>query len=328
MFEQILPNLYRAEIPLPRNPLKAVNSYLIKGDGRCLIIDTGMNREECSREMAAALQGMNIDLTKTDFFITHLHSDHLGLVGNLATPTSKVYFSKREASITSMSEAERDETRRQDSSLVYLAHGFPEGEIAGALGSHPGRLYGLKRRLTYTTVQEGDKIEIGDFSLQCIETPGHSPGHLCLYEPNQKLFFSGDHILLDISPNIVFWADLDDALQSYLTSLDKVYNFDVRLVLPGHRTLWKDHKQRIDELHAHHQARLNEILFSLEEGEKTAWEVAPHVSWDVDYKSWDLFPPSQKWFALGEVIAHLIYLERKEMIRGTLKGQKIVYSLA
>ncbi len=81
------------------------------------------------------------------------------------------------------------------------------------------------------------------------------------------------------------------------------------------RTIWNDHRKRIEELHGHHQVRLNEILFTLEEGEKTAWEIAQQVTWDVDYKAWELFPPSQKWFAMGEVIAHITYLERNEMIK-------------
>lgn len=73
MIEEVLPNLYRAEIPLPRNPLKATNSYIIKGRGKSLIIDTGMNREECLEAMSTGLKELDIDLKKTDFFITHLH---------------------------------------------------------------------------------------------------------------------------------------------------------------------------------------------------------------------------------------------------------------
>ncbi len=68
MTEMMLPNLYRIEIPLPKNPLKALNSYLIKGDGRFLIIDTGMNREECQEAMFTALEELKVDLKKTDFF--------------------------------------------------------------------------------------------------------------------------------------------------------------------------------------------------------------------------------------------------------------------
>ena len=70
MVEEILPNLYKIEIPLPGSPLKALNSYLIKSQGRFLVIDTGMNREECMREMVSGLKRLDVDLRKTDFFIT------------------------------------------------------------------------------------------------------------------------------------------------------------------------------------------------------------------------------------------------------------------
>ena len=45
MIECILPNIYRIEIPLPKNPLKALNSYLIKDPRRNLLVDTGFNLE-------------------------------------------------------------------------------------------------------------------------------------------------------------------------------------------------------------------------------------------------------------------------------------------
>ena len=325
MIEEILPNLYRAEIPLPRNPLKAVNSYIMKGDGRFLIVDTGMNREECIREMDTALRKLGVDLEKTDFFVTHLHADHLGLVGNLATDTSKVYFSQREASY--MNRSARGASR-DDSASVYLLNGFPQDEMERAIGTHPGHLYGPKRSIEFSTLKEDDTVEIGDYRFTCIETPGHTPGHMCLYERSKKIFMTGDHILLDITPNICFWPQMDNALKEYLASLDKVYPLEVDLVLPGHRTIWNDHRMRIEGLHAHHQVRLNEVLFALEEGEKTAYELAQHVTWDVDYKSWDLFPPAQKWFATGEVIAHIVYLEREEMIKREVRNGRVMYSLA
>ena len=75
MYEKILPDLYKIEVPLPRSPLKALNSYLIRGDGRYLIIDTGLNRDDCRESMLAALEELNVDLHRTDFFITHIHGD-------------------------------------------------------------------------------------------------------------------------------------------------------------------------------------------------------------------------------------------------------------
>ncbi len=99
MIEEILPNLYTIEVPLPQNPLKAVHSYVIKAQGQSLIIDTGMNREECMNVMSSGLRELDVDLKRADFFITHMHADHIGLVSNLATDTSRVYFSQADAAI-------------------------------------------------------------------------------------------------------------------------------------------------------------------------------------------------------------------------------------
>ncbi|TET43956.1 MAG: MBL fold metallo-hydrolase [Dehalococcoidia bacterium] len=325
MVEEILPNTYKIEIPLPKNPLKAINSYLIKGRERFLIIDTGMNRQECMHEMFSCLARLSVDLKKTDFFITHLHVDHIGLVGNLATDTSKVYFNDLEASIVS---PDRSEGHLRQISAIYKSHGFAGDELEKATTSHPAYLYGLKQHVDFCLLKEGDTIDIGDYSLRCIETPGHSPNHMCLYEANKKVLISGDHILSDITPNIALWPEMENPLKEYLASLEKVYALDVNLVLPGHRNIWNNHRSRITELQEHHQARLKEVLSALEDGEKTAFQIAPWVSWDIDCSSWELFPPSQKWFAVGETIAHLKYLEENRMIQRKTKEQKIVFSLA
>ena len=324
MIEEILPGLYKIEIPLPKNPLKALNSYLIKGKDRFLIIDTGMNRQECMHEMLSCLGRLSVDLKKTDIFVTHLHSDHLGLVGNLASDTSKVYFNELEAYIVG---SERSEKHWRDLDAIYRSHGFPAGELEKAMESHPGHVYGLKRHIDFCILQEGYIIDIADYSFRCIETPGHSPGHICLYEPNNKILISGDHILFDITPNITFWPEMDNSLKEYLASLDKVYALDVHLVLPGHRNIWNNHRRRITELQEHHQARLNEVLSALEEGEKTAFQIAAYISWDINYSSWEQFPPSQKWFAVGETVAHLKHLEENKKIKRRKKEQKIVFSL-
>ena len=326
MFEEILPDLYRIEIPLPKSPLKALNSYLVKDQGRFLIIDTGMNREECLRPMRASLDELNVDLSKTDFFITHFHADHLGLVGNLATDTSKVYFNEPEASAMSVW-FEKAEERWQEAVRFFCSNGFPEDEIKKALEGHPGFRYSPKRRLDFCVLKEGDTIEIGGYLFRCIETPGHTPGHMCLYEANKKILVAGDHILFDITPNITHWPQLENALKEYLASLEKVYPLDVNLVLPGHRNIWNDHRRRIRELQEHHQSRLSEALSALEDGDKSAWEVAPHITWDIDCSSWEQFPAVQKWFAVGETIAHLDYLEADGKIRKKTKDHNILYSL-
>ena len=94
MIDTIRPGLHRIEVPIPRSPLKAINSYVLTSEERSLVIDTGMRRPECEQALRAGLEELAVDFSTTDFFITHLHADHLGLVGELATETSRVYFNR------------------------------------------------------------------------------------------------------------------------------------------------------------------------------------------------------------------------------------------
>jgi glyoxylase-like metal-dependent hydrolase (beta-lactamase superfamily II) len=274
--------------------------------------------------MMSYLDELDVDLARTDFFITHFHADHLGLASTLVRESSKVYFSFNEASFLTH---EVQIGHIQAMSQAYIQHGFPAEELERAWRSHPGYKYSSKKMVDFTPIKEGETITIGAYSFKGINTPGHTPGHMCLYDSKKKIFVSGDHILFDITPNITMWLHLDDSLRHYLASLEKVSTLDVDLVLPGHRSLWHEHKPRIAELQEHHKNRLSEAMAALEDGGKNAWQVAPYISWDIDCKSWNEFPPQQKWFAIGETMSHLRYLETSGMIRGELKNDTILYSL-
>ena len=321
MVEEILANLYKLEIPLPKSPLKALNSYVIKNTERNLIIDTGWNQEECMYAMQTGLRELGVDIRKTDFFITHLHADHFGLISDLITDTSKIYFNQPDA------DRFNSGFRWDDFFNFARLNGVPEDELQAIRQSHPGLKFRTKEGLAFHILREGDAISIGNYVFKCVETPGHTWGHMCLYEPNKKIFIAGDHILNDITPNIQLWSDEWDPLKEYLASLEKVYKLDIELVLPGHRGIFKNCKGRIQELKHHHKNRLDEIGSILEKGSKNAFQVASQMSWDIICDSWDLFPVSQKWFATGEAIAHLKYLEEKEVIRKEMRQQKIIYLL-
>ncbi len=321
MIEEILANLYKIEIPLPKNPLKAINSYVIKNAERNLIIDTGWNQEQCMEVMQAGLRELGVDIRKTDFFITHLHADHFGLVSNLITDNSKIYFNRPDA------DRFKSGFRLEEFLNFARLNGYPENELQKALQSHPGLKFRPSADLTFHILKEGDTISIGDYAFKCIETPGHTWGHMCLYEPGKKIFVSGDHILNDITPNIQLWSDEWNPLKEYLASLDKVYELDIKLVLPGHRGIFRDCRKRIQELKQHHQDRLDEIVSILGKAKMNAFRVASKMTWDIVSDSWDLFPVSQKWFATGEAIAHLKYLKEKGTIRSEVRKQKIVFSL-
>lgn len=321
MIEEISANLYKIEIPLPGSPLKALNSYVIKNTERNLIVDTGWNQEECMQAMQAGLKELGVDVGRTDFFITHLHADHFGLVSDLIADTSKIYFNQPDA--------DRFKSGFRLNEFLNFArlNGYPENELQKGLRSHPGLKFRAKENLAFHILKEGDTINIGEYAFRCVETPGHTWGHMCLYEPDKKIFVSGDHILNDITPNIQLWSDQWNPLKEYLASLDKVYGLDIELVLPGHRRIFKNCKERIQELKHHHQNRLDEIVSILGKGAMNAFRVASNMTWDIVSDSWDLFPVSQKWFATGEAIAHLKYLKENGIIRSEIRNQKVVFSV-
>ncbi|MFZ5642871.1 MAG: MBL fold metallo-hydrolase [Bacillota bacterium] len=322
MAEKILPNLYRIEIPLPKNPLKAINSYLIKASDRNLVIDTGMNREECSSVMLSALKELDVDLHNTDFFITHMHADHSGLVAALATVDSKVYCSRPDADVILYTDSWEDVLKGA------CAHGFPEIELRTALEKHPGYKYASRGHIEFSIVKDGDSIAIGDYIFRCVGTPGHTKGHMCLYDRDKKILVSGDHVLGDITPNIsMFMTEEGNPLQEYLESLDKVYRLDVELVLPGHRNIFKDHRERISELKKHHRDRADEMLSILDKGSADAYTIASKMKWDIDCPTWDQFPTPQKWFATGEAIAHLKYLEDEGKVKREVRDRINIFSV-
>jgi glyoxylase-like metal-dependent hydrolase (beta-lactamase superfamily II) len=152
-------------------------------------------------------------------------------------------------------------------------------------------------------------------------------GHICLYESDKKILISGDHILIDITPNIQCWSDDQNPLKSYLESLDKVYQLEVDLALPGHRRLIKNHKQRIEELKNHHNNRLDEVLSILAQAPMSAYQIASLMTWDIVCESWDQFPVAQKWFATGEALSHLKYLEEEGKVLRRTDGNETTYCL-
>ena len=185
----------------------------------------------------------------------------------------------------------------------------------------------LDNDIAFTYVKQGDVLEYGNYRLACISTPGHTPGHMCLYEPEHKFLIGGDHILSHISSNITARPGFNDPLGHYLESLEKVESMDISLVLPGHRNIFHDYHLRIAELKLHHMNRLAEILPILKNAPMSAYQVASLMHWDLSYDCWEQFPNAQKWFATGEAIAHLDYLALHNKIQKRLKEERFVYEL-
>jgi len=309
MKNEIAPGVYSIKIRLVDSPLKTLNSYIFTSDDRNLLIDTGFNMPECLEDLRAGIDKLGIDMNKTDFFITHLHSDHSGLISQVATPESRVYMSAPD-SMLFQAKAEEALIYWGAMERMYMSEGVSRDEVYRSLRQNPARVLADQGPVTITPVEDDDTICLGGRTLRCISTPGHTPGHMCLYDEASEIMALGDNVLFDITPNITAWSGFPNSLGHYLDSLEKMKAFKVRLALPGHR----DNKgitlpQRVEELLKHHDERLAEVLDIVgEDPGLTGYTVATRMSWAIRAKSWDDFPAAQKWFAMGEAMSHLNYL--------------------
>ena len=79
--------------------------------------------------------------------------------------------------------------------------------------------------------------------------------------------------------------------------------------------------RRIDELTQHHADRAAEALRILNSGPLSAFDVAARMTWDIQCDSWEAFPVAQRWFATGEAISHLRFLEEEgKVVRRAVDG--------
>jgi len=305
MVEEVYKNIWKMEIPLPKSPLKFLNAYVIVGDEKNLLIDTGFNRQECKAALSQGLEEIGISMDQTDIFITHLHSDHSGLVSDFIKKGRKVYCSKKDALDINLL---RDFDSWKNNFIGAEKLGFPEN-LDEYFDRHPGFKFNNTHDVEFSYVEDEEIIQIGEYSLQCVSTPGHTQGIMCLYEKNHRLLFSGDHILERITPNISVWSMENNALEDYMNSLKKIKKLNIDKVFPSHRNLFSHCHKRIDELIDHHCERLVEVEEILSKKSlQSPYEVASQMKWDIKFTSWDDLPHVQRWFATGEAMAHLVYL--------------------
>lgn len=182
MIEELYPDLFCIKVPLPDSPLKYLNSYVVRTPERNLIIDTGFNHKICFDSMMAGLNELGIDLKNTDIFITHFHADHFGLAPKLKTSTTIIYFNRPEAALLENWQGFAAMLENVDH------HGFPISKkiLQTALESHPGSKFGVDWVPKAHILSEGQTLAYGDYTFTCIETPGHTLGHICLYEETQN----------------------------------------------------------------------------------------------------------------------------------------------
>ena len=309
------------EHPRVTKGLPYVLPYLIRHGGDTVLVDCGWNTDTAYEALEAGMREHGSHPTEIQrLVITHVHPDHYGMAGRLKrlADCDVVIHEKDAEVITARYLAPKGLT--DDMSRFMVTNGVPPMDTPQMAQGSMGMIGNVAAVPPDTQVKGGETIRVGDFYFEVIWTPGHSPGHICLYEPNRKILLTGDHILPTITPNVSIHTQTHGSpLGDYMRSLQKLEHLDVEYVLPAHEFDTKDLQKRIREIEVHHEERLAEMKRCADSGGSTAWEVAGRVKWATGMLT--DFEPFMQRAAVGETLAHLEYLfevgELSKVMRGS-----------
>ncbi len=309
------------EHPRVTKGLPYVLPYLIKDGGDTVLVDCGWNTDTAYQALEEGMKEHGSHPSEiTRLAITHVHPDHFGMAGRLKRLSGcDVLIHEKDAEfINARYFAPKGLT---DEMTKYMeAHGVPPMDAPSMSMGSMNMIDRVSPVPPDTEVKGGETIKAGDFDFEIIWTPGHSPGHICFYEPNRKILLTGDHILPTITPNVSMHSQTHGSpLGDYMRSLSLLEDLDVEWVLPAHEFEIKELKKRIVEIHRHHEERLEEMLGCVDSGGSTAWEVAGRVKWATG--KMEDFEPFMQRAAVGETLSHLEYLYEQGQLGKVMRGK-------
>ncbi|WXG41860.1 MAG: MBL fold metallo-hydrolase [Candidatus Freyarchaeum deiterrae] len=243
--KKVLDNIYMFTLDLPFFNTPTLSVYFLDGE-QPTIIDTGMGDPKSMSIISSELDKINRGLRGVSAIInTHEHIEHFG--GN-----QKIKDASEAYVIASPETSRIIENYHQY--ILSLKKSLLGSELEPEIKENVSRYMDLNLLIDESRVErkvgEGDIIELGNFNLRVIETPGHADGEICLYDEDRKVLFSGDHIIgtgttfvgyswREISLRRIFEVldsrnDKKDIMTVYLESLEKLQSLDLKLILSAH----------------------------------------------------------------------------------------------
>jgi glyoxylase-like metal-dependent hydrolase (beta-lactamase superfamily II) len=315
--EQVRPGLWSVPVPMP-GPLRWVNAYVLELAGGGLgLVDTGWDADDSWAALCAGLTALGGDVTDVrGVLVTHLHLDHVGLAARVrAASGAWVAMHPADAAGITSSTSRTPEEMVEAEVAFLVSLGAPPEDARADAGTAEQRVRLLRVARPDRLLEDGDVADLPGWSLRAVHTPGHTEGHLCFADEAGGLFFSGDHVLPRISPNIsTHGGGAADPLRDYLGALEAVAGREAEEVLPGHEWRFRGLAARTGELRVHHEHRLAELLAAVQEHPGgTPWELAAHLTWS---RPWSQYERRMRIFAVTETDAHLRLLVSRGLVAG------------
>jgi glyoxylase-like metal-dependent hydrolase (beta-lactamase superfamily II) len=322
--ERVLPGVWRLRLPLPWPGIPHGNAWAIAAGDGIVLVDTGAHHEGSLGHLERALAMCNLRLEHVRLLVcTHAHSDHYGQASTIVERTGCELW---------MHPAHAHATATVDDPEAHLR---ARAEIARASGVPPAALEQLAEleRPTGTGIAgfvapdrdlvDGVEITTDLGTWVAVETPGHAPSHVCLFQAERRLLVSGDHLLGRVS--LYFdYGYTPDPTGEFLHSLDVVERLGARLCLPGHGRTFADVQAHIDANRLLVGQRTSAVLSAVTaHGPIGALELLEHVYPDA------VTPATTRWW-LNETRSYLTHLEALGVVEpaaprdGTLRWKGIV----
>ena len=303
----VAPGVHRIPLELPMDGLRAVNVYAIETAAGVALVDAGWAVAGALEQLGSALRIIGYDVADVrDVYVTHIHRDHYTLAPEL---------------------------RRRSGATVHLGAGEQAGVAAiAALGSNVpvSSLDQLRRAgaaplaevvatATATEPWQAEDwepaddwlppgvIEIGGRAIEVVATPGHTRGHVVFHDRAAGLLFSGDHVLPTITPSIGFeLGEWELPLGRYLASLRLLLDRPDAVLLPAHGDVAPSTHERVQQLLAHHERRLDQVAAALSpHGPSTGAEVTARLTWTRRERAYGDLDDFNRMIAVCETLAHL-----------------------
>lgn len=294
---EVASGVFELRLPIPFED-HLVNVFLFADGDVVDLLDCGMNSDESVQAIYAAVSQVGAKRIRR-LVVTHIHPDHYGAAGVLAGDGgADLYLHRLEIPLVNPRYVELEHLVKEVHKYL-LVNGVPADE-AEVLSNSQRALSELVKPADAAAQLDGaETLDMGRRQLRVEWTPGHSPGHICLYDTNEKLLFAGDQMLPELSPNIgLHPQSTPDPLHEYLDGLRRLAAYNPSKILPAHGRPFSDATGRVSTLAAHHRRRLDQILEIVSDGEMSAWEVALELWGPRD----NLY---EKRLALQEGLAHL-----------------------
>jgi glyoxylase-like metal-dependent hydrolase (beta-lactamase superfamily II) len=309
--ERTLPGVWRLRLPLPWPGVPHGNAWVVAdGDGSWdipagggfVLFDTGISEPDSMKQLERSLEMVGLELEGCRLLVcTHAHSDHYGQAATIVERTGCELW--MHPNHEHMTRAASDPEAWLEARLeVARQSGVPAEALARYRESRKGQDFGVAGIVPPDReLLPGVEVETGLGTWQVIETPGHAPSHVCLFQPERRLLISGDHLLGRVSLYYDYGYTPDPAGE-FLRSLDAVDELNARLCLPGHGRTFTDVRGHVRANRELVHERVERAHSAIREQPLTALEVQPHVH------GHPLDERTGNWW-LSETLVYLNHLE-------------------